>query len=71
MENGTMITASQFIESRDAHDEDDEIDGVYLSDEEILQSFLMEGCDVDGTPLQLLPDRKATPAVVHPQYTLH
>ena len=71
MENSTMIAASQFIESRDAHDENDEFDVVYLSDEEILQSFLMEGCDVDGTALRLLPDPKTTPAVVRTQYTLH
>jgi hypothetical protein len=34
---------------------DEELNGLALTDEEILVAFFRDGCDVDGTPL-LMPD---------------
>ena len=37
-------------------DDADELFNAHLSDEDILNAFLKEGCDLDGTPLLLWND---------------
>ena len=52
-------------------DDEDELCGAYLSDEEILFSFLKEGCDVDGSPLFMATQREPAPQSNCEFRTLH
>jgi hypothetical protein len=41
------------MEISQAMDDADELLNAHLSDEEILNAFLKDGCDLDGTPLPM------------------
>ena len=71
MENSKIMNAPDVVDLWNALEEEDEADGVYLSDEDILRAFLMDGCDIDGTPLVLMPQPASSPAVAPKPYTLH
>ena len=44
---------------------------MYLSDEEILLSFLKEGCDLDGSPLRMVTQSKPGPETFYQNRILH
>ena len=71
MENSKIINAPDVVDLWNALEDEDESDGVYLSDEDILRSFLMDGCDIDGTPLTLVSQPADSIAVLPKPYTLH
>jgi hypothetical protein len=50
-------TAIPCAEHGAIEDDGEELCSAYLSDEDILLSFLREGCDLDGTPLQMATQR--------------
>jgi hypothetical protein len=52
------MIAIQFTEPSALEDDYDELCGADLSDEEILLSFLKEGCDLDGSPLLMATQRE-------------
>jgi hypothetical protein len=65
------VIAIPFIEPCTMDDDEDELCGAYLSDEEILFSFLKEGCDVDGSPLFMATQREPAPQSNCASRTLH
>ena len=65
------MIATQYTDPCTADDDYDELYDANLSDEEILLSFLKEGCDLDGSRLLMPPDRASVSEPVYEYRTLH
>ena len=71
MNSSKTVNAVDSKRSGSVEENEDELYGADLSDEEILQFFLMDGCDVDGTPLQMLSYVNLAERVMQHHSTLH
>lgn len=71
MELPKDMVATQFAEPCAPEDDYDDLCGADLSDEEILLSFLKEGCDLDGSPLLVTTECEPVPQPSYGSRTLH
>jgi hypothetical protein len=71
MDTTKVMIATPFIEACAIEDDNDELCGMLMSDEEILRSFLKEGCDLDGSPLRMVAQPEPGPETPYQNRTLH
>ena len=71
MDTTKVMTATPSIEACAVEDDNDELCDMYLSDEEILLSFLKEGCDLDGSPLRMVTQSEPGPETPYQHRILH